>query len=172
MRIAHFLCASLCLLVAACGSVVVEPAPEAQPKAVQLFVGDGDGCVTQPSLDTAADVLTPGDSGDAIAVTDISITEVCTGVGGKYVLAREIDGFRYFWLGGHGCHLVEGLASATGLVFGVVRYRMTAGISEIPPELCVTWPGDPEGVQTDASTSAIALFEQLDEAKAFAVSLK
>ncbi|MDC0743578.1 hypothetical protein [Polyangium mundeleinium] len=172
MHIAHFFCASLCLLAAACGSVVVDPAPEAQPKAVQLFVADGNGCVTQPSLDTAAEVITPGDDGEAIAVTDISVTVLCTDAGGQYMLAREIDGFRYFWLGGHGCQLAPGLASATGLVYGVVRYRMTAGIAEIPSDQCVSWPGDPEGVQTDASTSAIALFEQLDEAKAFAASLK
>ncbi|MDC3957633.1 hypothetical protein KEG38_27490 [Polyangium jinanense] len=172
MNIARFLCASLCLLAAACGGVVVDPAPEAQPKAVQLFVPVGDGCATQPPLDTAADVITPGDTGDEIAVTDIYFTAECTGAGGQYVLAREIDGFRYFWLGGHGCQLGEGLASATGLVFGVVRYRFTAGISEIPPDLCVAWPGEPDGLQTDARISAVALFEQLEEAKQFAASLK
>ncbi|MDC3957638.1 hypothetical protein KEG38_27515 [Polyangium jinanense] len=97
-------------------------------------------------------------------MTDISFTEVCTDAGGQY-------GFRHFWLG-HGCQLGERLASATGLVFGVVRYRMTAGISEIPPEHCVAWPGDPDGLQTDARISAVALFEQLEEAKALAASLK
>ncbi|MDC3957636.1 hypothetical protein KEG38_27505 [Polyangium jinanense] len=172
MNITRFLCASLCLLAVACGGVVVDPAPEVQPKAIQLFVPDGEGCATRPPLDTAAAVLAPGDTGDEIAVTDIYFTEECTGAGGQYVLAREIDGFRYFWLGGHACYFVEGLASETGLVFGVVRYRMTAGISEIPAHVCVAWPGEPDGLQTYAKTSAIALFEQLEEAKAFAGALK
>src|SRR5262245_18520331 len=107
---------SLCLFAVGCGGrVLVDPAPApVQPKAVALFLGDGAGCVAEPPVDTAADVIAPADSSDAIAVVDISFAEECTGAGGQYVLAREIDGFRYFWLGGHGCYFLDQAPSGTG----------------------------------------------------------
>src|SRR5262245_4573109 len=54
-------CASLCLL-AGCGAR--SPTPEAEkavtttePAPVALYVADGAGCVAEPPLDTAADVI-------------------------------------------------------------------------------------------------------------------
>ena len=104
-------------------------------------------------------------------VVDLAFAQECTGAGGQYLLAREIDGFRAFWVGAHACQFAEGGTNAFGIVYGVVRYRLTAGLQEIPPEVCVGFPDEPPGLQTDATTLAIAVFEQLSEAQAFEASL-
>jgi hypothetical protein len=159
-------------MAAGCGarSSVVTRDPDGAPVAVALYVPDGAGCVEDRAASEAADVLAP-EAGDAIAVTDIAFAEECTGAGGQYVMAQEIDGFRYFWLGGHACYFVDQISSSAGLVFGVVRYAQTAGLLDVPADVCVGWPGEPPGLQTDAMTKAIAVFETLEEARAFAEAL-
>ncbi|APR80705.1 Hypothetical protein A7982_06052 [Minicystis rosea] len=174
MKLARILTASLSLLAAACGARSIDPGADGVPAApapvvVDLFAPDGAGCVSDLPNDTATDLMAPGE-GESIAVVDLIYTEECTGAGGQYVLGREIDGYRYFWVGGHACYFFAH-ALPVSLVYGVVRYRFTAAISEIPAGMCVAWPGEPDGVQTDVSTSAIAVFERLDEAKTFAASL-
>lgn len=166
---------SLFTLAAGCGarSTVLEAdptAPAGQPAAVAVYAPDGEGCVDSLPVSDAAEAVTP-DSGEEVAVVDLAFAQECTNAGGQYLLAREIDGFRSFWVGAHACQFAEGGTNSFGIVYGVVRYRITAGIQEIPPDVCVGFPDEPPGVQTDATTVAIAVFEQLSEAQAFAASL-
>lgn len=163
--------ASLLLASVGCGarSDVLEsdPAPLVAP--VELFAPDGAGCVASPDLDQAASLMAR-QSGQGIAVVDIVFALECTNLGGDYVLGREIGGTRMFWLGGHGCSFLT-TTFGPGLVYGVVRYTQTAALFQISSDVCVGFPDQAPGAQTDVTTEAIALFERLEEAQAFAGTL-
>lgn len=164
---------SFCSIAAGCGarSTVLEGDPNAGSAPVALFAPDGSGCVDEPPLGTAVEVISPADAGDEIAVVDITFAEECTDLGGQYVLARDLDGVKRYWLGGHGCQFLEQFSNTLGLVYGVVRYRVTAGISQIPADVCVGFPDETPGMETDSTTLGIAVFETLSGAQAFADSL-
>ncbi|HSN87438.1 MAG TPA: hypothetical protein VL025_11805 [Thermoanaerobaculia bacterium] len=144
--------------------------PPPPPLPALLYVGDGAGCAIELPPDEAADIFAWADPGGSTAVVEAFFADECTGAGGQYVLAREVDSFRRFWLGAHACYFF-GFPPPDGLPFGVVRYTQTAGIFEISPDVCVGFPDEPPGVQTDTTTAAIALFESLDEANAFAAAV-
>lgn len=117
---------------------------------------------------TAATALTPPDSGEAVAVVEIAYAEECTGLGGQYILAREVDGSRSFWLGNHGCNfLAPGLVGGA-TTFGVLRYRFTAALFMIPTGVCVSFPGEPDGLSSDSRVEALAVFPTLEAAAQFA----
>lgn len=163
---------SFCSVAAGCGarSTVLEGDPNAGSAPVAIYVPDGAGCADEKPVSAAVEVMTP-DAGDEIAVVDITFAEECTGLGGQYVLARDLDGVKRYWLGGHGCQFLEQFSNTLGLVYGVVRYQVTAGISQIPSDVCVGFPDETPGMETDATTLAIAVFETLSGAQAFADSL-
>lgn len=162
-----------CSIAAGCGarSTVLEADPNAGSAPVALYVPDGGGCADEKPISAAVDVMTPAGSGEEIAVVDITFAEECTDLGGQYVLARDLDGVKRYWLGGHGCQFLEQVVNEVGLVYGVVRYQVTAGISQIPADVCVGFPDETPGLETDATTLAIAVFETQSGAQAFADSL-
>jgi hypothetical protein len=165
-----------CAVAAGCGtrSTLVDGGdPTTPPEALLVYVRGEAGCVEELPGSEAEEALSPVDSSDTIAVADLAFGIECTNAGGDYVLAREIDDFRYFWLGAHACwFLDQGQApQGPGLVFGVVRYRQTAALFQIPPEVCVAFGDEPPGLSTDATTEAIAVFETLEGAQAFAAGL-
>ncbi len=167
----------LVLSAAACGSRsnLVEgdtPAPGDPPAdvlPVELYVPDGAGCVASLDVQTAPEVMAPG-SDQSIAVVDIVFATECTGAGGDYVLARQIGSDRAFWLGAHACEFSDAVFGP-GIVYGVVLYRQTAALFQLSPDICVGFPDQPPGAQSDAKTDAIALFETLPQAEAFAATL-
>lgn len=128
------------------------------------------GCPSlQPITNTAAE-MTSKQFGEAIAVVELFYQDECTGLGGQHILAREIDGFRSFWLGGHGCRLLDPLP--TGPRFGVVRYNQTAALFRISPDVCIGFPDREPGATSDVSTRALAAFATLSDARAFAATLR
>ncbi len=167
----HYL---LLALLASCGGRSDVPAIDKPPAAAlpsALYVAD-EGCAKEAAAETAATALTPADSGEAVAVVEIAYAEECTGLGGQYILAREVDGFRSFWLGNHGCNFL-----APGLVggatsFGVLRYRFTAALFMIPTGVCVSFPGEPDGLSSDSRVEALAVFPTLEAAAQFAKDIE
>ncbi|MBK8257090.1 MAG: hypothetical protein IPK82_31015 [Polyangiaceae bacterium] len=133
---------------------------------IGLYVEADDICAQEVSVDLAEETLTPGSPSDNLAVTEVAFVEECTDAGGQYVIARELDGFREFWLGAHACYFWSS-TPPTGIVFGVVKYRQTAGLNNVAPETCIGFPDEPAGLSTDAQTQAIAVFETLEGAQAF-----
>jgi hypothetical protein len=128
------------------------------------------GCGEELPVENAELALSTAQQGE-LAVVELFFSEECTGAGGQYILAREVDGFREFWIGGHACYFLGtplGVPPAWAPAFGVLHFEQTAAIFQIPPEVCVGFPGEPPGASTDAQTQAVVVFETLAEAQAFA----
>jgi hypothetical protein len=166
-------------LAAGCGGRVHLPSGDAGvavpgpvPEPVAVYVAEP-GCGEERAIETAEEALSTEESG-TIAVVELSFAEECTGAGGQYILARDVDGSREFWIGGHACYFLSsgpGQPPAWAPAFGVLRYEQTAGLFQISPDVCVGFPGQPPGATTDAQTRAIAVFATLEEARAFAAFL-
>lgn len=148
-----------------------KPAPA--PPASELFVPDDQYCV-RASRENASTALRPRDSSDQIAVVSVSVAEECTGAGGTYLLARDLEApENKYWLGGHACQsskLLSGLTST----FGVARYTNTSSVLTIPAHACVSFPGEGSGQESVTPTKirAVALFETQAEAEAFAAAVR
>lgn len=105
---------------------------------------------------------------DSFVVVQIVFGDECTGLGGQYVLGREVSGSRAYWLGGHGCQFFSPALLDDPPVYGVLRTTQTAALKQLDPALCLGFPGEPAGLSTDSSTRAVAIFGSLDEARRFA----
>lgn len=152
------------------GNEPVEAPVEAVPSAV--FAADEHGCAAEVLAETGAAALEPADNGADIAIVELAFAEeLCTNAGGQYVIAREVDGFREFWLGGHACYFFPPEKTSEPMAFGVLRYAITAAAFEVPPEVCVGFPGEPPGLFSDSKARAVAVFSTLDEARRFAASI-
>ncbi len=166
-----------CLLVAllaSCGGRTDAPAIDKSPAAAlpsALYVAN-EGCAKEVAAETATTALTPVESGEEVAVVEIAYAEECTGLGGQYILAREVDGSRSFWLGSHGCYfLAPGLVGGA-TTFGVLRYRPTAALFTIPVGVCVSYPGEPDGFSSDSRVQALAVFPTVEAATRFAEGIE
>jgi len=162
----HYL---LVALLASCGGRTDVPAIDQSPAAAlpsALYVAD-DGCAKEAAAETAATALKPGESGEEIAVVEIAYAEECTGLGGQYILAREVDGSRSFWLGNHGCNFLTPGLVGSATTFSVLRYRATAALFTIPSGVCVSFPGEPDGFSSDSRVEALAVFPTREAAKLF-----
>lgn len=197
LPLATLACATAFVSIAACGGRVDDgngtsgtsgaggpsqrpspvPAPGAtdpaapRPGASGLYVPDDKQCA-RGSADSASVVLRPRDSLEDVAVVELSVAQECTGLGGEYLLARDLHSSRRFWLGGHGCgstKLLYGLATT----FGVVRYMNTSSVLTIPAGVCVSFPGEDadEAITTATKIRAVASFATQSEAEAFARSV-
>jgi hypothetical protein len=166
---------ALLALLASCGGRIDVPAIDIPPAAAlpsALYVDD-DGCAKEVAAETAATALTPVESGEGVAVVEIAYAEECTGLGGQYILAREVDGFiSSFWLGSHGCNFLAPGLVGSATTFGVLRYRVTAALFEIPVGVCVSFPGEPDGFSSDSWVQALAVFPTLEAAALFAKDLE
>ncbi len=136
----------------------------ARGPATPTFVVDGSTCSTgvTPSAEAA---VTRAD-GDELAVVEIHFVEECTGLGGTWVLGREVDSHRRFFLGAHGCRLWKSTPSGA---YGVVRYRQTAALLRTPDGACVGLPGE-RRVESDQSTYGFVVFATRAEAEVFAAA--
>ncbi len=159
------------LLLAACGGrsgLRVDEAASVSPTA--LYTKDDKGCPSSQQIGDAREQLTIAQSGEGVAVVEVFFQEECTGAGGQYILAREIDGFRAFWIGAHACWTLDRLP--TGRHFGVLRYSQTAALFRIDEHLCIGFPDLPPGATSDVHVRAVALFATLADARAFAATLR
>lgn len=165
---------SCTLLAAGCGggssTLSEESMPDTPAKPTALYIEGGEACAQEADTGGAEEALTPAESGQGIAVVELFYAGECTGAGGQYILAREVGGDRDFWLGAHACYFYPEPAP-TGEQFGVLRYSQTAALFQISPDVCVGFPGEPPGAQTDATTVAIAVFASLEDAKSFKEAL-
>ena len=167
---AHYLLVALLPLLASCGGRIDVPAIDRPPAAAlpsALYVDD-DGCAKEVAAETAAAALTPVESGEEVVVVEIAYAEECTGLGGQYILAREVEGSRSYWLGNHGCNFLASGLVGSATTFGVLRYRQTAALFTIPAGVCVSFPGEPDGFSSDSRVEALAVFPTLEAAKLFA----
>lgn len=140
------------------------------PVPTALHNRDERGCPALVPVANAATEMESKQFGEAIAVVELFYQDECTGAGGQYILARELGGFRTFWIGAHACWALTS-PLPVGPRFGVVRYNQTAGIFHISEDVCIGFPDEPPGARTDVTTRAIAVFETLADARAFAASL-
>jgi hypothetical protein len=140
------------------------------PTPTALHGRDERGCPSSLPIADAARTMESKQFGEAVAVVELFYQEECTGAGGQYILAREVDGFRSFWIGAHACwSLVMPLPE--GPRFGVVRYNQTAALFRISEDVCIGFPDAPPGASTDVTTRAIAVFKSLADARAYGASL-
>lgn len=102
---------------------------------------------------------------DTTYVVAYAFVDECTGLGGQHLIARDLDGSRRFFLGGHGCRsLPPPTLSETG--FGVLRASQTAAL--FTAGRCVRFPGDANDVQSDSHSRVLAAFETEADARAYA----
>ena len=146
------------------GGAPAVPDPEA------LYLPDDQGCGAEQTPANAAALLTPSGSGQGVAVVEVFYQSECTGVGGDYLVAHEVDGFREFWLGAHACFFLP-QPPPSNLPYGVLRYNITAAFFQVSPDVCIGIPGQPPGLGTGDKTEAVALFTTLADARQFAASL-
>lgn len=145
------------------------------PAALALYVSTQDGCAEPRPVSTATAELTPQDSGQGVDVVELFHQDECTGAGGQHIIARSLeDGFSEYWLGGHACYFFStpGGPLPASPAFGVIRYNSTAALFQLPPELCLGFPGEPYGLETSLITEAVGVFATLDGAQAFAASVQ
>jgi hypothetical protein len=152
----------LVVILAGCGTRTLEDLSSATPP-LAVYTRDEKACAVAAN-GAPEDELRTGDAGgESTAVVEVGFANECSGLGGQYVLARTVDGSRYFWLGAHGCATWETPPLAK---FGVVRYS-TAAAAELPDGACLTMPGAPAKITSDASVRAIAVFATRSEAERF-----
>jgi hypothetical protein len=152
----------LVLILAGCGTRTLEDLSRATPP-LAVYKSDEKTCAA-PVHSAAEDELRVKESGEANVVVELAFLNECTGAGGQYILARAVDGSRFFWIGAHACTTWE--TPPTGK-FGVVRYSQTAALFHLPEGACLTMPGAPDLIVSDASTRAIAVFATQAEAERF-----
>ena len=116
----------------------------------------------------AQEALRARDTSETLAVVETVLVEECTGLGGQWVLGRELDGERRVLLGGHGCRLWGDAPPAAR--FGVVRSAHTANLVKTPDGACVAFPGE-RTLQSDQTTSGVVAFESRADAERFATEL-
>jgi hypothetical protein len=172
---------------AACGGVVDDGPRDDDGASVgtplAFYTSDpGDRCPLAAPVENARVGLTRKYTSERYAVASITFADECTGLGGQYILAKDLyeESIAFqgkYFLGGHGCRAWEigpGMnAGGPTLPFGVVRYTPTNSIQEIPPGVCVAIDeGNRErGITTSAAVHGIALFATRIEAERFARSL-
>jgi hypothetical protein len=166
--------ASLTILLAACGARDLEAGdPEQAPSPTMLFVGDRSSCALDVDPADATSVLAPGDSStEYLDVVEILFASECTDLGGQYVLARAIDGYRHMWLGAHGCYSFSEDVFTGEIVYGVARSSQTAALFRIDEGVCVGFPDEGEPPSSDVTTLAIGVFADLGSAQAFVDSAR
>jgi hypothetical protein len=117
------------------------------------------------------------DSGDRNVIVRFALAdEKCSGAGGTYVLAKEVDSNRVHWLGGQGCRLDEPtLTTDTDLGYGVARTSITAALFQLSQSdsFCLAFPGEPyRSFSSNEPLLLVASFASLEAAQAYAQSLK
>lgn len=147
----------------ACGGATAGEAPATGQRSAPTFVLDRAACTTgvQPSAEAAT---AKEDASDLISVAEITFVDECTGLGGNWIIGRDIVSDRRFFLGAHGCRLWSSPPAGT---HAVVRHRQTAAMFHTPSGACVAFDGE-ESVSSDQSTSGLVVFATLGDAKAFA----
>jgi hypothetical protein len=150
---------SVSIALSACGGGVED---KSAPPVLTL---DQNSCTTGaiPSAQEAAADLDPSDE---LAVAELFLLDECTGAGGHWVLGRELDSYRVFFLGAHGCRLWSTTPVAP---FGVVRFRQTAGIFSTPEGACIAFAGE-RNARSDQSTSGVIAFGSRADAESFATA--
>lgn len=144
----------------------VEPRPE--PTA--LYLRDGTCGLEAPVRDAVAALTPDPGSGDTVVVAELAFLDECTGAGGQHLVGRAMDGIGMMWIGSHACYFFEPGLVGSGVRAGVVRARPGA-FQQIPPSVCVEFPGVPGAPSTDVDAMAIAVFASLEDAEAFAAGV-
>jgi hypothetical protein len=125
--------------------------------------------------DASSAALVRGDIGDRLVVVSLAVAdEKCTGAGGTFLLAREVDSARVYWMGGHACYPKDPALQVPGnLGYAVARTSPTAGLFSILKDQCVAFPGEPDrAFSTSELLKVAATFPTLAAARAYAASLK
>lgn len=142
-------------------------------QATALYTADPrSSCATPASLEAVATELRPTGF-EQTAVVELSVAEECTGLGGQWLLGRDVRrASDKYWLGGHGCRTVP-VAQDGSARFGVLVYWPTDRIGAIPAGVCVSFPGNAPGTSSMSPTDvrAIATFATLAQAEAFEKTL-
>jgi hypothetical protein len=167
-------------LASACGGRVEDDgggpthAVDAATQATALYTADPkSACPTPASLDAVATELRPA-SFEETAVVELSVAEECTNLGGQWLLGRDVKrASDKFWLGGHGCRSVPFAVDGSAR-YGVLVYVPTDSVAIVPPDVCVSFPGNAPRTSSASPTHvrAMATFATLAQAEAFAQTLR
>jgi hypothetical protein len=161
-----FLASAVVVVHAGCGirtQLRDDERPRDEGLPTRALSPDGEGCIAD--IEPSEAPPPSAGSGTRVALVEVFFTAECTGVGGDYVLARELEGSRSYWLGGRGCaFLDEGELGETA--FGVLWAEVSAGLATIDPGLCVGFPGE-DGLESDAGVTKLLLFDDLESARTF-----
>lgn len=140
------------------------------PPPTALYVRDGDCGFEAPVRDAMVQLTRVPDSGDVVVVAELAFADECTGAGGQHLLARAIDGSGMMWIGSHACYFFDWELVGSGVYAGVVRARPSQP-QQISEQVCIEFPGVPGPPSTDVDAMAIAVFDSLDDAAAFAATV-
>ena len=146
------------LFLAGCGTRSLEDLSRATTPLV-VYARDAGTCAVT-STKAAEDELKAG-PGEETAVVEVAFVNACT-VAGQFVLARTLDKSRTFWLGDAGCLTWDAAPAAK---YGVIRYRITAALLSVPAGVCVKFPDGPDGLTSDSTVQAVAVYATLAEAQ-------
>jgi hypothetical protein len=170
----------ICFTAAACGGLTTASPQEgtaSQPIRVFTHVQSQIGGIC---VDAKAGEKTPASelrakSGERNVVVSLAVAdEKCTGLGGVFLLARDVDSAEVYWMGGHGCFPSdEALKTPGSLGYAAARIRITEALLTIGREQCVAFPGEPDrAFFTSDTLEAAATFSSLAAARSYAASLK
>jgi hypothetical protein len=171
----------LICFMAACGGLTTAAPPESsmalQPSRVFMDAASKVGgiCVDAKAGDVTSESHLRAKSGERNVVVSLAVAdEKCTGLGGTFVLARDVDSAQVYWMGGHGCFPSDAALKSPGsLGYAVARVRVTAALLTIGKEQCVAFPGEPDGAfSTGDRLEAAGTFLSLTAARTYAASLK
>jgi hypothetical protein len=156
--------------------IPTKPAPTVMlPNQVLVTAPEREGCFASKAGSSASANEVRASAGERNVVVSLAIAdEKCTGTGGTFVLAREVDSKRVYWMGGHACYPRNPeLQQAKILGYAVARTRVTAAVFTISKEQCVAFPGEQDReFSSNEPLQAAAVFSTLAAARAYADSLK
>lgn len=148
---------------ASSGAAGTSTAPQEIKKPDFTIVKSATGC---PGLTTADVLLSPAPT-NAFVVAWMIVDE-CTGAGGQYLIARDLDGDREFFLGAHACYELPPADFPTypppPVRFGVLHADQTAALFTAGP--CVAFPEGESEIRTDFSSRALEVYGSEADARA------
>jgi hypothetical protein len=142
----------------------VDDAHDVRDRPAPLFVAVGDIC---PIAGTEDD-LRPQNAFDPVLLVKTKAAAECSGLGGEYLIGREIDSSRDYFVGGHGCSFLEPALrdQLEAEYWGLALVSQTAALFHTPEGWCITSLGGDEPVTSDSKVRAWALYESESAARA------
>lgn len=149
-------------------AAVVTPPPMKPEVKKPLWVFEMSRCPM-----AANEVALKPSAGERVFAVEVRAQEECSGLGGEWLIGRELDARRDVMLGGHGCFFVpRELLTKSSQTFGVVRVAQMAGVLRAPEGWCINTLDGREPVESDVRVIAFGIYESEAAARAAAEALR